>query len=157
MSSKWECIRNLLVSPTQPRYATNTISHIVLYCNRFELLFTQIIHIKQTQKNKENIFNLTVQYLEKYSSTNYIQAFPGGSVVKNPFAMQKMWVWSLGGEDLLEKEMTTHSNILAWRIPWMEEPGRLQFMGSQRVGHYWTTNSLKNIMIISTFFSCFGT
>ena len=40
-----------------------------------------------------------------------------------------------GGEDPLEKEMTTHSNILAWRIPWAEEPGGLQFMGSQRVRH----------------------
>ena len=43
-------------------------------------------------------------------------------------------VESLGREDPLEKAMTTHSSILAWRIPWMEEPGRLQFMGSQRVG-----------------------
>ena len=43
---------------------------------------------------------------------------------------------SLGGEDLLEKEMATHSSILAWKIPWMEEPGRLQYMWSQRVGHY---------------------
>ena len=42
---------------------------------------------------------------------------------------------SLGGEDLLEKEMATHSSILAWKIPWMEEPGRLQSMGSQRDGH----------------------
>ena len=41
----------------------------------------------------------------------------------------------LGQEDSLEKEMATHSNILAWRIPWTEEPGRLQSMGSQRVGH----------------------
>ena len=49
-----------------------------------------------------------------------------------------MWetpVQSLGREDLLEKEMATHSSILVWRIPWMEEPGRLQSMGSQRVGH----------------------
>ena len=44
-------------------------------------------------------------------------------------------VQSLGREDLLEKEMATHSSILAWRIPWTEEPGRLQSMGSQRVGH----------------------
>ena len=44
-------------------------------------------------------------------------------------------VQSLGQEDLLEKEMTTHSSILAWKIPWTEEPGRLQSMGSQRVGH----------------------
>ena len=50
-------------------------------------------------------------------------------------AMQETWVRSLGGEDPLEKEMATHSCILAWRIPWMEEPGGLQPMGSQRVGH----------------------
>ena len=48
--------------------------------------------------------------------------------------MLEVWVQSLGGEDLLEKEMATHSSILAWKIPWMEEPGRLQSMGSQRVG-----------------------
>ena len=46
-----------------------------------------------------------------------------------------MWVQSLGREDLLEEEMTTHSSILAWRIPWTEEPGVLQSMGSHRVGH----------------------
>ena len=45
------------------------------------------------------------------------------------------WVQSLGWEDLLEKEMATHSSILAWKIPWTEEPVRLQFMGLQRVGH----------------------
>ena len=42
---------------------------------------------------------------------------------------QETWVWSLGQEDLLEKEMATHSSILAWKIPWTEEPGGLQFMG----------------------------
>ena len=45
------------------------------------------------------------------------------------------WVQSLGQEDLLEKEMATHSRILAWKTPWMEEPARLQSMGLQRVGH----------------------
>ena len=49
-------------------------------------------------------------------------------------AMRETQVRSLGWEDALEKEMATHSSILAWRIPWMEEPGRLQSMGSQRVG-----------------------
>ena len=48
--------------------------------------------------------------------------------------MRETWVRSLGREDPLEKEMATHSSILAWRIPWTEEPGRLQSMGSQRVG-----------------------
>ena len=50
-------------------------------------------------------------------------------------AMRETWVRSLGGEDTLEKEMATHSSILAWRIPWREEPGGLQSMGSQRVKH----------------------
>ena len=62
-------------------------------------------------------------------------------MVKNPPARQEIWVWSLGWEDPLEKEMATHSNILAWRIPWTEEPGERQSMGSQRVRHDWT-NSL---------------
>ena len=48
---------------------------------------------------------------------------------------EEMQVGSLGGEDALEKEMATHSSILAWRIPWTEEAGGLQSMGSQRVGH----------------------
>ena len=55
-----------------------------------------------------------------------------------PYIMQEMWetwVQSLGWEDPLEKEMATHSSVLAWRIPWTEEPGGLQSMGSQRVGH----------------------
>ena len=50
-------------------------------------------------------------------------------------AMQETWVRSLGGEDPLEKEMATHSSTLAWKIPWTEEPCRLQSMGSQGVGH----------------------
>ena len=54
-------------------------------------------------------------------------------------AMWETWVLSLGREDPLEKEMATHSSILAWRIPWTEEPGGLQPTGSQRVGHDWST------------------
>ena len=56
-------------------------------------------------------------------------------MVKSLPAMQETWVPSLDWEDLLEKEMATHSSILAWKIPWMEEPGGLQSMGPQRVGH----------------------
>ena len=63
--------------------------------------------------------------------------FPGGSVVKN--AKQEMWVQLLGLEDPLEKEMAINSSILAWRIPWAEEPGGLQSMGLQRVGHHLAT------------------
>ena len=56
--------------------------------------------------------------------------FPVAHMVKNPPAMQETWVWSLGREDPLEKGMATHSSILAWRIPWTEEPG----------GCHWGTN-----------------
>ena len=55
--------------------------------------------------------------------------------VKRLSVMLEAWVQSLGREDTLEKEMATHSSTLAWKIPWTEEPGRLQSMGSQRVGH----------------------
>ena len=60
------------------------------------------------------------------------EGFLGGSVVKNPPAKQETQVQSLGQEDPLEKEMATHSSILAWSIPWTEEPGRLQSMGLQK-------------------------
>ena len=58
--------------------------------------------------------------------------FPGGSVVKNPPATQETWVQSQRWEDPLEKEMATHSSILAWEITWTEEPGGLQSMGLQK-------------------------
>ena len=69
----------------------------------------------------------------------HLRGFPGGSGVKNLSAMQEMQeilVQSLGQEDLLGKSMAIHSSIVAWRILWIEEPGRLQSMGSQRVRHY---------------------
>ena len=59
----------------------------------------------------------------------------GAQKVKNLPSMQKTRLRSLGLEDTLEKGIATHSSILAWRIPWTEEPGRLQSMGSQRVGY----------------------
>ena len=62
-------------------------------------------------------------------------------MVKNLPAMQETWVQSLVWEDPLEKGRATHSSILAWRIPWPEEPGGLQSMGSQRAGHDSTTNT----------------
>ena len=56
-------------------------------------------------------------------------------MVKNLPAMREAWVWSLGGEDPLEKGTATHSSILTWKIPWIEEPGGLESMGLQRFGH----------------------
>ena len=75
-------------------------------------------------------------------------------MVKNLPAMQVTRVWSLDWEDLLEKEIATHSSILAWRIPQTEESGMLQFMGLQRVRHDWATNmhtnTLKKVKLLVT-------
>ena len=68
-------------------------------------------------------------------------------MVKNLPARQEPWVWSLGWEDPLEKGMAAHSSILAWRIPWTDEPVVLQSMGSQRVGHDWATKCTTNTHI----------
>ena len=65
-------------------------------------------------------------------------------MVKKLPGKQETWVWSLSWEDPLEKGMATHSSILAWRIPWTEEPDGLQFTGSQRVGQDWVTNTHKH-------------
>ena len=87
------------------------------------------------------------------SSSLFHLGFPGGSVVKNlPVLqeMEEMQVRSLGWGNLLEEEMALHCRILAWRIPWTEEPGRLQPMGSQRVRHSWVvkhTHTLFHVVI----------
>ena len=65
----------------------------------------------------------------------YPKAIKGLQTVKRLPAIQATWVLSLGRDDPMEKEMTAHSSGLTWRIPWTEEPGRLQSMGLQRVGH----------------------
>ena len=69
---------------------------------------------------------------------------PGGAVVKNLPAKQETQVWSLSGEDPLEKEMATHSRILTWEILWTEEPGGLQSMELQRVKHNLVTKQQQN-------------
>ena len=79
-----------------------------------------------------------------WAVTYIISAIPLTSLVaqmvKRLPTMCETWVRSLGWENALEKEMATYSNTLAWQIPWTEEPGRLQLMGSQRVGHDWATS-----------------
>ena len=84
--------------------------------------------------------NVTITNIDKliYIKLNdpyIITGFPGSSDSKESPAMEETWILSLGWEDSLEKDMATHSSILAWKIPWTEEPGRLQSMGSRRVGY----------------------
>ena len=91
---------------------------------------------------KINAFYKSQNPLKKAVSTREGWGFPGGSEVKNlPINvgdMQDTWVCSLSQEDPLEEEMATHSSILAWEIPWTEDPGGLQFTGWQRIRHSWT-------------------
>ena len=79
---------------------------------------------------REDIFICSDILLQNFWETSLV-----AQTVKCLPAMRETWVQSLGQEDPLEKEMATHSSTLAWKIPWMDEPGRLQSMGSQRVGH----------------------
>ena len=75
----------------------------------------------------------TARELPRHSFTFW--GFPGGSVRENLLAKQETWVWSLSWEDPLEKGMVALSRILAWEVPWTEEPGEMQSTGSQRGGH----------------------
>ena len=104
-------------------------------------------HNLTTEQQKQNVRLETfskklVASLELMRSHKYIclsragmRASPMALAVKNPPAVQQMQVQSLGQEDPMKEEIETHSSILVWKIPWAEEPGRLQSLGSQRVRH----------------------
>ena len=98
----------------------------------------------QTQLSDWNELNWTELSILKWG-------FLGGSGGKEPICNEWDWVWSLGQEDPQEKEMATHSSVLAWRIPWTEKPGRLQSMGSQSVRHNWATNT--SLLLSLSFFN----
>ena len=76
------------------------------------------------------VFRALIALMDTYARASLVV-----QMVKRLPAVRETWVQPLGWEDPLEKEMATHSSTLAWKIPWMEEPGRLQSTGSQRVGH----------------------
>ena len=88
------------------------------------------------------LFLFWVVFIEMFASQKFTKLWTSlvAQKVKSLPTMQKTRVRSLGREVPLEKEMVAHSSTLAWKIPWMEEPGRLQSMGSQRVGHNWVTS-----------------
>ena len=85
-----------------------------------------------------NSYLSTEVLIHIYGMSMYFRGFPSGASGKESAAVQEMqetWIQSLGEEDPLEQKITTHSSILAWEIQWTEEPGRLKFEESQRVGH----------------------
>ena len=93
------------------------------------------------------ICHFRLQYTKCY---NLYMGFLGilmAQTVKNLPATRETWVWPLDWEDPLEKSMATHSCVLAWRIPWTEEPGGLQSTGSQRVWYNWVTKHITYIYV----------
>ena len=108
----------------------------------------------------ENILKLSVvivSYICEYTKNYWIVYFKSAYIqyknckaqrLKRLPPMREIRAQSLGQEDPLEKDMVTHSSILAWRIPWTEKLGRLQSMGSQRVGHNWETSLIKTAIPI---------
>ena len=100
-------------------------------------IFQNVFHCNGSSSTIKRF--LTVSSLKEFKIFDLCLAMKRASLVaqlvKNPPAVQETLVQFLGWEDPLEKGVTTYSNILAWTTPWTEEPGRLQSMGSQRVGH----------------------
>ena len=97
------------------------------------------------------LWKCSTQYASKFWKFSSVPS--GSDTVKRLPAMWETWVLSLGREDPLEKEMATYSSIHAWKIRWIEEPGGLQSMGSQRVGHDWAT-SLLLLLLLSILWHC---
>ena len=116
-------------------FSVTIISIVVAAVTRISAIYRWLLYIPRT-KNLHALFNSFNSYIL------LIWGFPGGASGKEPACQSRRYkrrgVWFPGWEDPLEKGTAIHSNILIWGIPWTEEPGRLQSMGSQRVGHNWS-------------------
>ena len=116
------------------------LTNVNLRKNHNTHTFTQI-HMPHTSRSSVNQYMNAESKNKEYEQLS--KDFPGGSDSKASVYNVRDLVWSLGREDPLEKEMAIHSSTIAWKIPWTEEPGRLQSMGSQRVGHDWATSLIQ--------------
>ena len=155
--------------PEHPVYALNlewrSISHMIIYmfkCYSFKSSHSRLLpqspkvcslHLCLFCCLKYRVI-VTIFLNSIYALIYYICVFLwlASLCIKHLPTKLETRVQSLGWEDLLEKEMAPHSSTLAWKIPWMEEPGRLQTMGSQRVGHNWTTSLSLSLCIIGSSF-----
>ena len=120
-------------------WATELTDEIIVILICFKCSMNHLV-FNSTYVNLSSTVSITASHI--YNSISYFRfILPRSSLVaqmvKHLPIMQETLVWSLGQEDPLEKEMATHCSTLAWRIPWMEKPGELQSMGSQRVRHNW--------------------
>ena len=129
--------RHLSPSPG-PQLPSSEIKQTFVSTNVAFLLAFEWLFLPWSFVSNRTSHTLSVTVLETYYGT-VLWVSLRAQLVKNSSAMREIWVWSLGWEDPLEEGMATPSSILAWRIPWTEEPGGLQSMGSQRVGHDWAS------------------
>ena len=114
---------------------TISLSLLKLICIESVMPFNHLILCHPLLQN----FFFTIIYFDIQLGPDLLDSLVAQTVKSLP-AMQETWLRSLGWEDPLEKEIATHSSIIAWKIPWTEEPGGLQPTGSQRVRHDWVTS-----------------
>ena len=106
-------------------------------------------HMSQTIDSHPSVpTGIGSRTLHRFQNLHILMFVMVTQMVKNLPALQETWVRSLGWEDPLEEGMATHSSTLAWRIPWTEEPGRLQSIGLQRVGCNWATFTFKHTFCV---------
>ena len=125
------------------------LRHVCLTCSRRDIqLRTHTQTLTSTSLVKFlHLFFWPENTNQKLLMVDIFMGFTRSSAVKNPPAMQETQVWTLGWGDPLQKEITTYSSIFVWEIPWTEEPGGLQSMGSQRERHDLVTKQDQNIFI----------
>ena len=125
-------IKGIFLHLTKDIYKkTLQLANILL--NDESLVFSLLL--RGTKKKKVCSYHFCPAIYQRFKPVHWGKASLVAQMVKCLPAVWETWVQSLGWEDPLEKEMATHSSTLAWKIPWIEEPGRLQSMGSQRVRH----------------------
>ena len=132
------CKHNLLIPISMPYLTVNYLKWpSFLYLSIHTMFFIIQLKILIHQCFLNSIFHQMIIVLLWISNILSIAllGFPGGSVIKNLPANEEMWVWSLGEEDPLEKEVATHSSILAWEIPWTEKWAGHRSQGHKRLRH----------------------
>ena len=100
--------------------------------------WSQHLYLLSLRRTMAHILNVYIRMSSINVTLTYLTSLVG-QTVKHLSTLWETQVWSLGWENPLEKEMAIHSSTIAWKIPWTEEPGRLQSLGLQRVGHDWAT------------------
>ena len=148
------CENCINVNYTEWLHSAFQVYYILLLLCMFVLLIFESLILKSQLKILIYLLKIIVIYLCKL----VLRASFVAHMVKNLPTMKKTQVWSLDQKDPLEEEMATHSSLLAWRIPWTEESGWLQSMGSQRMRHDWVTNSfIFNLVLyfLSLLYMCY--